>query len=132
MFGHQHLAVGARLAQLLPQLVQGLAQVVRLMLLVLGLGGKSGHQLVVAQGAFQGGAGQVVVALLHRHFGLAPPLRGLLLVLGAFLSEQVLVGNGDGHLRLYLKQLVLHVQHDLFQHPLRILGLLHQVVQIGA
>ena len=69
---------------------------------------------------------------LHGQFRLAPPLGRFLLVLGALLGQQVLVGNRDGYLRLHLEQLVLHVENNLLQHPLRILGLLNQVVEIGA
>jgi len=53
-------------------------------------------------------------------------------MLGALLAQQVLVGNRDRHLRLDLEQLVLHVQHNLFQQPFRIFGLFNQVIQIGA
>jgi hypothetical protein len=42
----------------------------------------------------------------------------------------MLVGNGDGHLRFYLQQLVFHIQNDLLQHPLGILGLFDKVVHI--
>ncbi len=132
MLGHQHLAVRARLAQLLIQLAQRLAQIVGLVLLVLGLSGEAGHQLVVTQRPLKSRASQIVVALLDGQFRLAPPFGCLFDMLGALLPEQMLVGDGDGHLRLHLHQLILHVQHDLFQQPLRILGLLNKVVQICA
>ena len=43
MLGHQHLAMSARFAQLLLQLAQRLAEIVGLVLLILGLGGEAGH-----------------------------------------------------------------------------------------
>ena len=57
-------------------------------------------------------------------------IRSLLLVLNLLLVEQMLIRNRNRHLCLHLHKLVLHVEHNLFQHPLRILGLLHQVIQI--
>ena len=61
---------------------------------------------------------------------LALPLRGLGLMLLPLALQQVLVRNRDRHLRLHLHQLVLHIQNQLLQQPLRILGLLDQVIQI--
>ncbi len=74
MLRDQHLAMRARLRQLLLQLVQSLPQIVRLVLLVLGLRGESDCQLVLAQCTLQRGTSQIVLALLYRQLGLAPPL----------------------------------------------------------
>ena len=63
-------------------------------------------------------------------FGLALPLRHLGLLLLEFAFQQMLVRDCDSHLRLYLHQLILHIQYQLLQQPLRILGLLDQVIQI--
>ncbi len=88
MFGHQHLAMGPRLIELLLQFVQGLAQVVRFVLLVFGLRSKSRHQLIVAQRALECRARQVVVSLLHGQFRLGAPLGRLVLVLGPLFSSR--------------------------------------------
>ena len=42
----------------------------------------------------------------------------------------MLVGDGDGHLRLYLQQLVVHVEDDLLDHFFRVLGLVDQVIEV--
>jgi hypothetical protein len=52
-------------------------------------------------------------------------------VLLALLLEQMLVRDGDGNLRFDLHELVFHIENDLLQQLLGILGLLHQVVEIG-
>jgi hypothetical protein len=51
-------------------------------------------------------------------------------VLGLLLLQQVLIGHGDRHLRLDLQQLVLHVEDDLLDHLLRVLGAIDEVVEI--
>jgi hypothetical protein len=40
----------------------------------------------------------------------------------------VLVGDGNRHLRLHLKELVLHVEDDLFDHLLGVFGLVDQII----
>ena len=86
----------------------------------------------MAQRPLQRGAGQVVVPLLHGQFRLPPPLCRLLHVLNPLLIQKMLICNGNGDLGFYLEQLVFHVQDNLFQQPLRIFGLLDQVVEICA
>ena len=44
----------------------------------------------------------------------------------------MLIGDRDRYLRLYLNELVLHVQNHLLEHLLRIFGLVDQIVEIGA
>src|ERR1700722_18727991 len=56
----------------------------------------------------------------------------LLGVLGSFLFEQVQVRQSYGDLCLDLHELVFHVEDDLFQHLLGILGLIEQVVEVCA
>ena len=67
---------------------------------------------------------------LHGHFGAANPLLLVVLALLQFLGQHVLVGDGNGDLRLHLEQLVLHVQDYLLDHLLRVFGLVHQVVEV--
>jgi hypothetical protein len=102
------------------------------MLLVLGLCGEPFHKLSMAQGSLECGARQIVLVLGHGELCFAPPIGCFFFVLGALFFEQMLIGNRDGHLRFHLKQLVLHVENDLFQHAFGILSLLYQVVQICA
>ena len=74
--------------------------------------------------------GEVVAALLHReHRPALPVLRLLLHRLGVGL-ELLLVRDGGGHLLLGLGQLGLHVQDQLVQHLLRVLGPGDQVVDV--
>ena len=54
------------------------------------------------------------------------------LVVGALAHQQMLVGDGDGHLRLHLDQLILHVEDDLLEHLLGLLGLVDQIVEVRA
>ena len=60
------------------------------------------------------------------------PLPGALFVLLELALQDVLVGDGNGHLGLHLEQLVLHVQDDLFDHFFGVFGLIDKVVEIGA
>jgi hypothetical protein len=75
--------------------------------------------------------GEIVAPLLHgEHRLLLPVLRGLVLGLHLVL-EALFVGDRAGHLLLGLRQLIAHVDDDLVQHLLRILGLRDQVVDVG-
>jgi hypothetical protein len=52
-------------------------------------------------------------------------------MLGRLLFQKVLIGNRDGHLRLDLEQLVLHVDDKLLQHLFRVLRFINQIVEVG-
>ena len=47
-----------------------------------------------------------------------------------FFQQQVLIGDRDRHLRLYLKQLILHVDDHLLQQFLRIFRLIQKIVDV--
>ena len=64
--------------------------------------------------------------------GAPHPLLGALLALFELALENMLVGDGDGHLGLDLEQLILHVEDHLLDHFFRIFGLIDKVVEIGA
>ena len=53
-------------------------------------------------------------------------------VLGGLLFQQVLIGDRNGDLSLYLQQLVLHIEDELFEHLLRVFRLVDQIVEVGA
>ena len=88
-------------------------------------------QVAIAFHALQGGAGQVVLFLVDGQFCLAHPLRHFVFIFFLLFFQQVLVGDGNRHLRLDLQKLVLHVEDDLLDHLFRMLGLVDQVVEIG-
>ena len=46
------------------------------------------------------------------------------------IIQQVLIGDGDGYLRLHLQELILHVENYLLDHLFGIFGLVDQVVEI--
>src|ERR1044071_2720456 len=75
-----------------------------------------------------GRARQVVLFFAHGHLRFAAPVGYLVLVLFLLFLQQMLVGNGDCHLRLHLKQLVFHVQDHLLDHDLRMLRFVDQFV----
>ena len=80
------------------------------------------------EAAFNGGARQVVLFFAHGHLRFAAPIGNFFLVLFLLFLQQMLVGNGDGHLRLHLKQLVFHVQDHLLDHDLRVLRFVDQFI----
>jgi hypothetical protein len=47
-----------------------------------------------------------------------------------FSFQHVLVRDGNGDLSLYLHQLILHIEDDLFDHFFRIFRLIDEVVQV--
>ena len=106
-------------------------QVLDLRLLVRDLLVEAVGQLLVAHRPLERRAGEAVVLLLDRELRLAHPLPLLLLVLRRLPLQQVLIGDRDRHLGLDLQELVSHVQDDLLDHLLGILGLVDQVVQVG-
>ena len=75
---------------------------------------------------------RAVVLLVHGQLGAAHPLLGALLAFLELALQDVLVGDGNGHLGLDLEQLVLHVQDDLLDHFFGVFGLIDKVVEIGA
>ena len=129
---NQHILLGLRFRQFLIQLMQGRLQIFHLRLLIGNLLPEALPHLPVAHRTLDRDARQVVLLLVHGHLRLAHPLRGLLFVLLMFLLQHVLVGDGDGHLRFHLQQLVLHIEDDLLDHLFRIFGLVDQIVQVCA
>jgi uncharacterized membrane protein len=85
-------------------------------------------QFLVAHGALQGRASQVIIFLVHRQLGAARPVSVLVFVLFLPFFEQVLISNRNRHLGLHLQQLVLHVEDHLLDHLLGLLGLVDQIV----
>ena len=77
-------------------------------------------------------AGEIVLAFGDRQLGLAMPALGGFVVLLLLLFEQMLVGDGDGHLGFYLEQLIFHIEKKLTQRLLRILRFVDQVVYVRA
>ena len=77
-------------------------------------------QFAIAFHAMQRGSGEVVFFFSDGELGLARPFRGLFFVFFLLPFEQVLVGDGDRHLRLHLQKLILHVENDLFDHLFRV------------
>src|SRR6185503_17117503 len=88
----QHLAMCARLRELLLKFAKCLAEIVGLVLLIFSLRIEADRKLFLAQRTLERGAGKIVLILLHREFGFAMPLRGLVLVLRLFLFEKMLIG----------------------------------------
>ena len=75
--------------------------------------------------------GEIVAPFLDgQHRATLPILRLLELGVG-LIAQSLLVGDGGRHLLLGLHELAAHVDEDLRQHLLRILGLRDQVVDVG-
>jgi len=130
--GEEYLGGGLGLVQLLLELGEGAAQGLGLGGLVFELLRESGGELLMAEAAFEGGAGEVVLLLLDSQLGFAAPLLDGFLVLLEFAIEQVLVGDGDGDLGLDLEELILHVEDELFGEFIGVLGFLDEVVDVGS
>jgi hypothetical protein len=74
--------------------------------------------------------GQLFIAFCQRKLRLPHPVPLAIQILLLFLGEQMLIGNRYGHLRLYLHELILHIQEKLPEQLLRMFGLTYQVVYI--
>ena len=131
MFGGERFGFGARFDQLLVELAERGFQILHLHRLVAGLLAEARGDLLKAKRAFQRGAGQVLLLLIEREFGLLHELLLFGEVLVALGGEQVVVGDGDGHLRFHLHELVLHVEDHLFEHLLGVFGPIDEVIEIG-
>ncbi len=75
--------------------------------------------------------GQVVAPFLDGEHRLVLPVLRLLVLRLELVVQALLVGNGGGNLLLGLHQLVTHVDDDLVQHLLRILGGGDQIIDVG-
>ena len=87
--------------------------------------------LAIAFHALQRGTGQVVFFLVDSQFGLTHPFGDFVFIFFLLLLQQVLVRDGDRHLRLHLQKLVLHVEDDLLDHLLWLFRLVDQIVKVG-
>ena len=86
----------------------------------------------MADAALERGAGEVVLLLLNSEFGFAIELVHGFLVLLELLLEEMLVGDGDGDLRLDLEELIFHVENELLAELLRVFCFLDEVVDVGS
>ena len=86
----------------------------------------------MGEGAIEGLASHVVPAFADSECGLALPGTDGGVVLGFFLFEQMLIGDGDGDLSLDLKKLIFHVEDQLPEHFFGVFGLVDEVVEVGA
>ena len=75
--------------------------------------------------------GEIVAPFLDGQHGAALPVLRLLELGVGLVAQALLVGDRGGHLLLGLHELAAHVDEDLRQHLLRILGLGDQVVDVG-
>ena len=91
---------------------------------------KLGRQLLVLLGAGEGLFGQLIVASLHREHGLALPVLAMALLLIPLLFQALFVPDSHRNLFFRLDELRLHVDEDLVEHLLGVLGLGDQIVQV--
>src|SRR5215813_3768231 len=131
MLGDQRIALRFGLSQFLFQFVQGRFQIVDLRLLIRHQRVEAPRHLLVAHRALEGCTREIILFLVHGQFGFAHPFGLFLRVLFLLFFQHVLVGDGDGHLGLYLHELVSHIQDHLFDHFLGIFGSIDQIVQVG-
>ena len=131
VFDGKQLAAGLRLLQPLLQPAKRGTQRFGLGTLVAELLGKTSH-LLMADLLPERGTSKIVLLASDGERCLTLPVAGGLLMLRLLLFEKVLVGERDGHLRLYLQKLVLHIQDELTQHLLRIFRAVDHIVQVGA
>jgi hypothetical protein len=80
----------------------------------------------------QRGAREIILLTRYGHCRFALPVAGGFFMLSLLLLEQVLIGQRNGDLRLYLQKLVLHIEDELAQHLLWVLGAIDQIVEVGA
>ena len=83
--------------------------------------------LVVAQ---QRLLGEVVAAFLYREHGALLPIFGQLLFLLGLRRQALLVGDRGGDLLFGFRQLAAHVNDQLLEHLLRVLGARNQIVDV--
>ena len=132
VFDGQQLAARLRLLQPLLQAAERGAERGGLSALIGELLRETGGHLLMAELLAQRGSREVILLARHGHGRFALPVAGGFLMLRLLLLEQVLVGQRNGHLRLHLQKLVLHIEDELAQHLLRVLGAIDQIVEVGA
>jgi hypothetical protein len=132
VFHCEQFAAGLRFLEPLLEPAERGAQRGGLSPLIGELLGEAGGHLLMADLLAQRGAREVILLPRDGEGRFALPVAGGLLMLRLLLFEQVLVGKRDGDLRLYLQELVLHIEDELAQHLLRIFRAVDQIVQIGA
>ncbi len=74
--------------------------------------------------------GEIVAPFLHRENRTLLPVLGKLLFLLGLRGEPLLISDGGGHLLLGLRQLVAHVDDELLENLLRVLGTRDQIVDV--
>jgi hypothetical protein len=132
VFHCEQFAARLRFLQPLLQPAERGAQCAGLSPLIGELLGEASSHLLVADLLAQRSACEVILLPGDGERRLALPVAGGFFVLRLLLFEQVLIGKRDGDLRLYLQELVLHIEDELAQHLLRIFRAVDQIVEIGA
>src|SRR3982074_2500369 len=74
--------------------------------------------------------GEIVTAFLHGEDGAFLPVLGQLLFLLGLRGEPLLIGDGGGDLLPGFRELVAHVDDELLENLLRVLGARDQVVDV--
>ncbi len=132
MTREQQIALGFRFHQFLLELDQRAFQRFHLRGLIVHLFAVADGKLLRGLEAVERGAGEFVMRFIDGDFGFAHPFLPGVFVFFQLLFEHVLVGDGDGDLRLHLEILVLHIEDDLLDQFFGVFGAVDHVVQIGA
>jgi len=102
MAGDKQIALGFRFVEFLFEFHERPLQCFDLQLLVVHLFAKALRHPLRSLEAVQRGAGQIILALVHRDFRFAHPILAGFIVLPPLFFQHVLVGDGHGHLCLDL------------------------------
>ena len=103
MVGDERVTLGASLLQFLLQFEQRNLQVLHLRLLIFHLLAETARHRLITHRPLDCRARQIVIVFIERHLGPAHPLLFVLLAFMQLLVENMLVGDRDSHLRLYLQ-----------------------------
>ena len=131
MLCDQQIGFSLGLRMFLLQLTQRSLQIFYLRFLVDDLLSEAFAQVAIALHPLQSGTRQIVLFLVDGQFCFTHPFRHFVFIFFSPFFQQMLVGDGDRHLRLDLQKLILHVEDDLLDHFFRMLSLVDQVVEIG-
>ena len=115
MLCDKHLAGGLSLLQLLLKLCERAAKGLGFGGLVFELLCEAVGQVLMTQAARECGAGKIVLLTVDGEFRFTMPLLHGVLMFFLLLVQKMLVGDGDRDLGFDLKQLVFHVDDELFR-----------------
>ena len=130
--GLEHVLFGARLGDFALECHKTLLEGFHLSVLTLHLLGQRGRGLLECFATGECLSGQILLVLLQSELRPFVPGTSLRFRLIGLITKALLTGDRHGDSLAQLHQILLHVRHGLIENLDGILGLAHEIVDIGA